>query len=197
MTEQQKEALKKYGEIVAGLSALDYFPSDSNARLAIVMQVASMVHSTDEAEWLVHRTLGLYTKWVSPRELRAVFTSKFQPRDGLSAVSGEYPDGIPSERATEPWQPQIPAGATREPLQLEGPVLELAKALKIRAEPKPKVVMLDESARKEIEARVEQAKAENREKAARGELGWEGWNEKTTSDLIRAAIKGVFVEPMA
>ena len=71
-----------------------------------------MASSEEEIEWLVDRMTisGLYSEWPGPGEMRACFCSKFRPKDGISATSSVYPDGLPSERAAEPILPMLPPG---------------------------------------------------------------------------------------
>src|SRR5690349_7814500 len=90
---------------------LKFFPSDREARAAIVEMICEMASDECQVEWLVARALRLYNEWPGPRELRAAFCSKFRPRDGINAYSTVYLDGIPSER--EQFVPQIAAPALK------------------------------------------------------------------------------------
>ena len=83
---------------LARLRMLKYFPADKNAHTALVGLVCSMATTEDQVRWLVRRTLALYNEWPGPLELRAVFCSKYPPRDGINAYSQIYEDGIPSEK---------------------------------------------------------------------------------------------------
>lgn len=89
-------------DILSGLCLLPFFPAEDGARLALAEMIAEMAESEDQVKWLVKRmTGGLYAEWPGPGEVRAVFCARFKPRDGLTAYSSVYPDGIPSEFPVE------------------------------------------------------------------------------------------------
>jgi hypothetical protein len=107
---------KFIAEILGGLAILKFFPSDDQARTAIFNLVCSMATTEDQVRWLVKRTVALHNEWPGPKELRAVFCSKFKPRDGVEAHSQIYLEGIPSEKPealTLPvgGQKALPSGA--------------------------------------------------------------------------------------
>ena len=86
-------------EILMGLAVLKYFPAGNDSALLVLARLAGSMCSTEaQVQWLVDRmTSGLYTEWPGPAEMRAVFCSKFPPKDGQTAYSTVYHDGIPSE----------------------------------------------------------------------------------------------------
>lgn len=89
--------LKRVLEALAGLAMLKYFPASNEAVLAALARlVVNMCRSEAEVEWLVDRmTSGLYSEWPGPLEMRAVYCSRYSPKDGINAYSQVYPDGIP------------------------------------------------------------------------------------------------------
>jgi len=96
------------------LSVLPYFPSEDPARAVIVKLLMRMCDRTEHLEWLVERTIDLWSQWQGPRELRAIYCSKFKPADGLEATSTIYPNGIvPGEKPLPVYKaPALPPGAT-------------------------------------------------------------------------------------
>lgn len=117
---------------MARLSVLKFFPADSTARAEIVLMACKMAHTNADIAWLANRCLELWNEWEGPREMRAVFCSKFLPADGIEAYSQlkRFEDGIPSEKAPEPLQL---AGATVR--QIVGPrdaAEDLTAAVSIR-----------------------------------------------------------------
>ncbi len=100
LTDQERQL---YVEMLA---AIPWFPAESGARLAIEDEMACLCRSRAEAEWLVRRMRRLYPhKWPGPAEMRLVYCAKFDmPLDGLlpAGISSVYPDGIPSERQSQP-----------------------------------------------------------------------------------------------
>ena len=95
---------KTTAEIISELAILKFFPSGPEAMLAMVKLVGDMAETEDQVRWLVRRTLALYNEWPGPKELRAIFCSKFKPKDGINAYSQLFVDGISSERP-----PALPA----------------------------------------------------------------------------------------
>jgi hypothetical protein len=92
---------ERVAELVAELTLLRFFPSDESARLAIVRMVGQMAETEEQVRWLVRRTLDLHNEWPGPLELRAVFCSRFRPKDGKNAYSEMFPGGFP--------EPAVPA----------------------------------------------------------------------------------------
>lgn len=77
---------------------LKFFPSDPDARIGIAEELAVMARDEEQIRWLVGRLPKLFEAWPAMHEVRAVFCSKFQPRDGIEVYSTAYVDGIPAER---------------------------------------------------------------------------------------------------
>jgi hypothetical protein len=93
------------------LEALVFFPAAYEAQVAIAEQIARMCTTAEQSDWLVGRMLELYTRWPGPREMRAVFCSRYEPKDGIEVDSGVYADGVPSEhRLLEIPLPPLPKG---------------------------------------------------------------------------------------
>ena len=84
------------------LMALPFFPSDHLVKAAVLEELQQMVANDEQLEWLIRRVTGLYKEWPGLSEIRAVYCSRFRPRDGVEVYSGVYPDGIPSERLESP-----------------------------------------------------------------------------------------------
>lgn len=89
-------------DAVDRLAALKFFPRDLRVRLTIGRLMRDFVTTDTQLAWLVGRMLVLYGEWPGPRELRALYCSKFAPRDGIEARSLDYPDGYPSEAPRGP-----------------------------------------------------------------------------------------------
>jgi|SRR6185437_2873311 len=120
---------------IAKLGMLKYFPADKEARAAIVQMVCEMAANNAQVAWLVKRALALYNEWPGPNELRAAFCSKFRPRDGITAYSRIYADGIPSEKQgfaaalPSPDRKALPAGAASADPELAAEVKASVKRL--------------------------------------------------------------------
>lgn len=83
---------------VAKLALMAYFPGDRDIRAALVWVLLEMVETEEQMDWLVNRALRLYGNWPGVGELRALYCSRWKPKDGMEAFSTVYPEGIPSER---------------------------------------------------------------------------------------------------
>jgi hypothetical protein len=104
---------------MARLSVLKFFPSDQTARTEIMLMACEMAQTNEQIAWLSKRCIQLWNEWEGPREMRAVFSSRYRPADGIEAYSqlSRFNEGIPSEKASEPLQL---SGATVR--QIAGPL---------------------------------------------------------------------------
>jgi hypothetical protein len=105
------------------LALMAFFPSDPEVRAALVTVLMNLVETEEQLDWLVNRALRLYAKWPGVAELRALYCSRFKPRDGIESYSTVYLDGIPPEN-TPPRHEPAPA-ITADP-ELRKNVAELA-----------------------------------------------------------------------
>ncbi len=101
--------VKKATDQIAKLALMKFFPADPAARLALVGMVCGMASTDEQIEWLVRRAIVVFNEWPGPMELRALFCSRWKPRDGHEAYSVLFP-------ATEvspgfPRDPTLPAAA--------------------------------------------------------------------------------------
>lgn len=108
--------VKKATRTLGGLALLKFFPADDFARVELVSIVCEMASTNEQIEWLVKRARNAWNQWEGPRELRALFCSKFKPADGVECYSAlpQFADGIPSEDESAAAPPRLPASARRE-----------------------------------------------------------------------------------
>lgn len=163
---------KRATEDIARLAMLKYFPADQSARAEIVILACSMAADNDQVAWLVQRCLQLWNEWEGPRELRAVFCSRYRPADGTEAYSQlrRFEDGIPSERIAEPERLQIAGRAKADELtdaESIRPVIRALGAAKIMGRPTTMPVRVPSipvvritDANRIMAADIERAKAE-------------------------------------
>lgn len=90
--------IKRAAKSLEKLSVLKFFPSDDTARTEIVAMSCMMASNNLQIDWLANRCVEIWNEWEGPREMRAVFCSKFRPADGVEAFSRlpQFADGIPS-----------------------------------------------------------------------------------------------------
>jgi hypothetical protein len=73
---------------VSRLAALAYYPQEVIARSEIAAMLVRMVSTPEQLEWLVRQFIDHVGEWKGPRELRAVFCTKFKPADRIEEWSG-------------------------------------------------------------------------------------------------------------
>lgn len=97
--------LETVSRLVGSLALMKFFPAgDDCARAALIEMLGEMCETEDQVRWLVKRVRSLYSEWPGDCELRACYCSRFTPLDGIRVNSAVFLDGIPSERAAEPWK---------------------------------------------------------------------------------------------
>jgi hypothetical protein len=67
---------------VSELGAIPYFPTDSGAQLAIMVQLELFVSSAHELRWLITAAVAVMRKWEGVPELRGLYCTRFKPADG-------------------------------------------------------------------------------------------------------------------
>ncbi len=132
-------------EIVAKLCLLKFFPNESAGRLALMEIIGGMASDEDQVRWLVKSALAIYDEWPGPRELRALFCSRWTPRDGIKAYSQIYPSdeyggGFPAQIYPPSKHPAIPS--PKQVRQIESaPIAPTSQAVvdgeKFRQMPRP------------------------------------------------------------
>ena len=103
--------LKKLLDLVAQLSVLRLFPSDPGGRVAVAKQLLAMCDTWEHAQWVVKRMSDLYNEWPGPRELRAVYCSRYKPKDDYEVNSSDprfVAEGFPRERPVPEPTLQLP-----------------------------------------------------------------------------------------
>lgn len=106
------------------LGLMAFFPSDPDTRAALVWVLMELVETEEQLDWLVGRALKCFSKWPGIAELRALYCSRFRPKDGVEAYSEVYPRGFPHE-SPEPAKP--PGRAATMDHEFERRLRELAK----------------------------------------------------------------------
>ena len=116
------------------LALMAFFPSDPEVRAALVTVLMNLVETEEQLDWLVNRALRLYAKWPGVAELRALYCSRFKPRDGIESYSTVYLDGIPPENTPRGFRAEDEKPLTTADPELRKNVAELAHR---RRMPKP------------------------------------------------------------
>lgn len=109
------------------ISLMAYFPASEDSRLALMRVLARMVDTEEHLQWLVNRMVSLYTRWPGIGEMRALYCSRFKPRDGIEAYSTTYPKGYPDESKTITPLPQKRERVTTADTSLNDALQEIAK----------------------------------------------------------------------
>lgn len=77
---------KKVEDAVGRLGALEFFPKAPEERMAVAEMIVRMVWSQEQLVWLVQTMMDRVGRWHGPLELRGVFCSRFDPKDGVQAT---------------------------------------------------------------------------------------------------------------
>lgn len=159
------------------LTLLKFFPSEQGARTALFLLIGRMCSNEDQVRYLVRRTLALCNEWPGPVVLRQILCCKYKPADGIEAGgTASFPDGVPSEKRIEaPAVAALPPGhvATAD-RQLDAAVKLLAASKDLNRKLAPRGIPKDSISperRAELQAQIDQAVFELRDKRARAELG--------------------------
>lgn len=97
--------------LISRLSLLRFFPSGEDQRQEIAESVEAFAFDNEQLAWLGKRMIALYSDWPGVHELRAVFCSRFPPRDRVEGESSVFPEGVPRDPALgRPPQQLLPAG---------------------------------------------------------------------------------------
>jgi hypothetical protein len=76
---------KQASGAVARMAALEFFPLEAIPRAEIGRLLMRMVGTPAQLEWLVNAMIDRVGTWKGPRELRAIFCTKYAPIDGIEA----------------------------------------------------------------------------------------------------------------
>jgi len=165
---------KEVLQILQELRALPYFPNDEYVMNALVKLCGSMCHSLEQVQWLVNRmTSGIYTAWPGPAEMRACLCCRYKPKDGITAYSSVYPDGLPKDptappRIEGPQLKALPAGASQTAdASLDRKIRLLARAKDLEARPLKRTPPPTPNFKPVTAADIERAVEELRDKRAR------------------------------
>ncbi len=77
-----KPTTEQISGAVSELGAIPYFPTDSGAQLAIMVQLELFVSSAHELRWLITAAVAVMRKWEGVPELRGLYCTRFKPADG-------------------------------------------------------------------------------------------------------------------
>jgi hypothetical protein len=87
-----KPTPKQIMQDVDRLSVLRFFPQSEQGRIALAELVDRMVSTVDQLEWLVLTLIDRVGTYLGSDQIRAVFCTKFRPKDGIEAnLSSENP----------------------------------------------------------------------------------------------------------
>lgn len=71
---------------VSRLALMAFFPTNPEVQTALVEILLEMVDTDEHLDWLMRRLLVL-PKWPGVGEMRALYCSRYKPKDGLEAYS--------------------------------------------------------------------------------------------------------------
>lgn len=164
--------------ILSGLQLIPFFPQSGEAFDALVRLVGNLAETEDQVTWLVDRMLlNPYRGWPGPAEVRAVFCTRFRPKDGYSiAGSIASPGEIVPNQLNKP-EPEYKKIGRGEPVS-EDPALEtsmraLGELKDLNRVTRPRSVPAIPVEGRITQADIDRAVEELHDKKARRELGQE------------------------
>lgn len=171
--------------ILSGLQLIPFFPQSGEAFDALVRLVGKMAETEDQVQWLVDRMmLNPYPKWPGPAEMRAVFCTRFKPKDGYSIVGSvvspgeivpnQLNKGEPEYKKIERGEPVSDDPALETSLRALGELKDLNRVGRARRVP---AIPVEGSITK---ADIDRAIEELHDKKARRELG----QEESDGDIL-------------
>jgi hypothetical protein len=116
---------------VSKLALMAFFPGDPDTRAALIYILLELVDTKEHLDWLVERAVKLYTRWPGVAEIRALYCSRFRPKDGVTTYSEIYVGGFPHQSKPEIFD--APRGA---PVSKDAAIdAQVRKAAKVKALP--------------------------------------------------------------
>ena len=83
-------------ESLGAVGLVKYFPSDDRTVQVIMHELQRMVPTVEALNWLVEQFIRKIGAWHSLKELRAVLCARYEPLDGIHAIS-ELPGYTPGD----------------------------------------------------------------------------------------------------
>lgn len=80
---------------VSRLALMAFFPGDPEVRAGLIPIFLGMIDTEEHLDWLVARALQLFPRWPGVAEIRALYCSRFKPKDGVEGYSEIY-ENFPS-----------------------------------------------------------------------------------------------------
>jgi hypothetical protein len=100
--------IRQAGVAVSQLAVLRCFPSDAIARAMLAEMILRTVSNTERLEWLVRVAVANCDEYPGPKQIRALYCTRFKPADGgdepTCTISGFTPSD--SERGYQELQSQ-------------------------------------------------------------------------------------------
>lgn len=108
---------KHFQMAVARLALLPYFPHGEMAAAVVMTELGRFVDRPERLRWLVDTAMARMTKWEGIAQLRALYATRWKPRDGVEGVPCAIPGFTPDdcerlhiEKAAEMNSKQLMAG---------------------------------------------------------------------------------------
>jgi hypothetical protein len=79
------------------LRVLGFFQADTAVAAQIARQIVKFANNEKEVEWLVDAAIERWTRWLGVPELRALFCTRFKPKDGIEMDVVSTPGLTPQE----------------------------------------------------------------------------------------------------
>jgi len=104
----------------ARLALLPFFPAGEVSMSLVMTELDRIAHSPERLTWLVDTTMAKCAKWEGPAQLRALYSTRWKPADGIEGgtctIAGHTPADSESQVLEQHYsKKELPA---KHPLEL-------------------------------------------------------------------------------
>ncbi len=111
---------KVFQMAAARLALLPFFPAGEIAMSLVMGELERIVHTPEQLEWLTETTLAKCARWEGPAQLRALYSTRWKPKDGIEGVpctvAGHTPEKSEAQYLAD--HSKLKALPSKHPLEL-------------------------------------------------------------------------------
>jgi hypothetical protein len=89
--------IRQAGVAVSQMAVLKCFPSDAIARAMLAEMILRTVSDTERLEWLVRVAVANCDEYPGPKQIRALYCTRFKPKDGGDQPTCTIPGFTPAD----------------------------------------------------------------------------------------------------
>ena len=111
---------KVFQMAAARLALLPFFPVGDVPMALVMGELERIAHTPERLTWLVDTTMAKCAKWEGPAQLRALYSTRWKPKDGVEGVACSIVGHTPEENEARFLESstKLKALPTKHPLEL-------------------------------------------------------------------------------